>query len=540
MRKILVTVGLPYANGSLHLGHTLEHIQADIWVRWQKLCGNDCIFICGDDAHGTPIMLSAQKQNISPEDFITKIKTEHEKDCADFLIDFDNYYTTHSVENQDLVTSIYRQLQTNHDIDQHTIEQLYDAQAQMFLPDRFVKGTCPRCRAENQYGDSCEACGTTYSPAELINPLSVISNTTPIKKTSVHYFFKLEKYAALLQQWMKQALQPEIIHKLNEWFAVGLKPWDISRDEPYFGFQIPDHPNKYFYVWLDAPIGYMASFKNLCSKTKLDFAEYWRKNSPTELYHFVGKDIIYFHALFWPAILMSVNYREPTAIFTHGFLTINGQKMSKSRGTFITTRAYLNQLKPDYLRYYLAAKLTDSVDDIDLSFSDFISRVNSDLVGKIVNIASRCASFLSKNFNNKLAATCDAQLFANFLREAASLETAYEKREFGSAVRIIMALADQANQYIDQKKPWTLSKQSPTNSEIQQICTVGLNFFRLLILFLKPIVPQLAKDSENFLGIKPLTWNDRTSLLLDHQINAFKPLLQRIEEAQIKGLFSHE
>jgi len=536
MRKILVTNGLPYANGPLHLGHILEGVQTDIWVRWQKMRGNDCIYVCGEDAHGTPIMLSAQKQNLAPETFITTIKKQHADDFAGFYIDFDNFYTTHSEENQELAVAIYKKLQIRDDIEQKTIEQLYDPNANMFLPDRFVKGTCPRCKALNQYGDSCEICGATYSPTELIDPISAISGAKPIQKSSVHYFFKLEKYADMLKSWMKSALQPEIINKLNEWFAVGLKPWDISRDAPYFGFKIPDTEDKYFYVWLDAPIGYIASFKNLCVKRKnLNFDEYWQDGSKTELYHFVGKDVVYFHALFWPAILTGAGLRKPTAVFTHGLLTVNGQKMSKSRGTSITARDYLNQLNPEYLRYYLAAKLNNRIDDIDLNFDDFVARVNSDLVGKIVNIASRCTGFITKNFNSKLAPTCDKpELFADFSETAETIAHAYENREYSMAVRTIMSLADQANQYIDEKKPWTLNKQDPTNPEIQKICTVGLNLFRLLILYLKPILPKMAEESEQFLKIKPLTWEDRKTLLLNHEIANFKPLMIRIDKNNFK------
>jgi len=530
MRKILVTSGLPYANGPLHLGHILEYVQTDIWVRWQKISGNDCIFVCGEDAHGTPITLSAQKQNIPPETFITVISEQHQQDLADFLINFDNFYTTHSPENRELVTAIYNKLKANGDIAEQIIEQLYDPTAKMFLPDRMVKGECPRCHAPNQYGDSCEVCGATYSPTELIHPISAISGAEPIRKTSTHYFFKLEKYLGVIKEWMAQAVTPEIVHKLNEWFAVGLKPWDISRDAPYFGIPIPD-TDKYFYVWLDAPIGYIASFKNLSQRSDLNFDEYWRNDQATELYHFIGKDIMYFHALFWPAILTAANLRKPTAIFTHGFLTINGQKMSKSRGTFITARDYLKQLNPEYLRYYLAAKLNNRIDDIDLNFDDFIARVNSDLVGKIVNIASRCANFIAKNFKHRLAATCnETALFSAFSEAATAIAQAYENREYSLVVRTIMALADRTNQYIDEKKPWALNKQNPTDPEIQQICTVGLNAFRLLLLYLKPILPKMAEATEKFLQIAPLRWQDHEALLLDHEIADFKPLLQRIDK----------
>jgi methionyl-tRNA synthetase len=538
MAKILVTAALPYANGPIHLGHMVEYIQTDIWARWQKLQSNDCIFICGDDAHGTPIMLRAQQQGITPKELITKIKLEHEKDFAGFNISFDNYYTTHSKENQELVNSIYEKLCANNDIITKTITQYFDTQKNMFLPDRFIKGTCPRCKTPDQYGDNCEACGATYSPTELIDPVSVISGTKPIQKESEHYFFRLEKYSDMLKAWAASGhLQPAIANKLNEWFSIGLKQWDISRDAPYFGFAIPNAKDKYFYVWLDAPVGYMASFKNLCQRRpELSFDEYWNKTSATELYHFLGKDIIYFHSLFWPAILESSGFRKPTAIFTHGYLTVNGQKMSKSRGTFITAYDYLQNLNPEYLRYYFAAKLNSGIDDIDLNCDDFTLRVNSDLVGKVVNIASRCAGFINKNFSNQLATELDQEILLILAEAATSIAKAYTELEYSTAMRIIMGLADQVNQYIDTKKPWQLMKDISQQKEVQKICTTGLNAFRLLMIYLKPVLPQMAQDAEAFLNITPLNFQHRTQWLVNHTINTFKPLMQRVDKDKAKEL----
>jgi len=537
MRKILVTTALPYANGPLHLGHILEHIQADIWVRWQKMCGNSCLLLGGDDAHGTPIMLSAKERGTKPEEWIGNIYSEHLKDLQDFLIDYDNYYTTHSEENLELTLDIYKKLQKAGAIFSKTIEQAYDQTAQMFLPDRFIKGQCPRCKAEDQYGDSCEVCGATYAPSELINPVSSLSGKAPILKSSEHYFFDLEKQTEFLKNWTKESqhLQSAISHKLEEWFAQGLKAWDISRDAPYFGFQFPDHPDKYFYVWLDAPIGYLASLKNLTKKQPgISFTDYWEEKSQAEIYHFVGKDVIYFHALFWPAVLKVANLRTPTSIFTHGFVTVNGQKMSKSRGTFITARHYLEKFNPEYLRYYFAAKLSDGIDDIDLNFNDFASRVNSDLVGKVVNIASRSAAFINKHFQNRLASNLAApDLFQTFRDRSAKISSCYEERKYSEAVREIMNLADLANQYIDAKKPWSLAKDSTQMPKVQEVTTMGLNLFRLLILYLKPILPRLAEQSEDFLHIPPLTWQDLNKPLLDHEIAVFKPLMQRITPTEI-------
>lgn len=540
MRKILVTTALPYANGPIHLGHMLEQIQADIWVRWQKLQGNDCLFVCGDDAHGTPIMLSAQKQGISPEELIAAMQQQHERDSNNFNIGFDSYYTTHSPENQEFAQAIYKKLQENDDIEIKNVTQAYDPVAKMFLPDRFVKGTCPKCKAIGQHGDNCEICGATYSTTDLLDAVSVISGSKPTSKTSEHYFFRLEKYVSMLQEWLQSgAVQQEIANKMHEWFAQGLKSWDISRDAPYFGFSIPGAKDKYFYVWLDAPIGYMASFKKLCEREKnLDFAVYWQKNAQTELYHFVGKDIIYFHALFWPAILESSGLRKPTGIFVHGYLTINGQKMSKSRGTFILANDYIQSgLNPEYLRYYYAAKLNGGIDDIDLNLEDFVQRVNSDLVGKVVNIASRCAGFVSKHFNNQLAAELDApDLFAIFQENTSAIATAYERLDYNAAVRLIMSLADKANQYIDEKKPWQLVKQADALPEVHKICTMGLNLFRLLALYLKPILPKMVAEAENFLNVTPLLWKDHEQPLLNHTINQFLPLMQRIDIEKVNSL----
>ncbi|MCK4870465.1 MAG: methionine--tRNA ligase [Gammaproteobacteria bacterium] len=542
MRKILATSALPYANGPIHIGHMVEYIQTDIWVRFQKLRGNDCLYICGDDAHGTPIMLSAEKRGITPEELTKEIKTAHEQDFQKFNVDFDNFYTTHSDENRELVTAIYEKLKANGDIEVKTIEQAFDPEKEMFLPDRYVRGECPRCGAKDQYGDNCEVCSATYAPTDLKNPISVVSGATPIMKESEHYFFKLSNYKDTLQQWLKSNhLQPEVAHKLSEWFKEDLRDWDISRDAPYFGFKIPGSDNKYFYVWLDAPIGYIASLHNLAGHKDVNPEEYWDEGSNTELYHFIGKDIIYFHALFWPAILTSANLRKPTAVFVHGFLTVNGQKMSKSRGTFIRASDYLKHLDPEYLRYYFAAKLTSRIDDIDLNFEDFLQRVNSDLVGKVVNIASRCAGFIRKKFDNKLADELSSpELFNTFKDAAENIASLYEAREFNAAIREIMALADKANQYIDEQKPWVLAKQEGEKQNVQNICTMGLNLFRILMIYLKPVLPTMATNVEEFLNIAPLTWQDIKQPLLAHTINDFKPLMQRVEQEKIDALLEQE
>ncbi len=534
MRHIMVTSALVYANGPMHLGHILEQIQTDIWVRFQKMQGNDCLYISGDDAHGTPIMIAAQKASITPEELIAQIKLSHETDAAGFLVDFDNYYTTHSRENHNLTNFIYQQLQKNGDIETKTINQAFDLEAKMFLPDRYIKGTCPKCGTKDQHGDNCENCGATYTPTDLIDPISIISGKPPIQKASEHYFFNLNKYKEFLQNWTKQNLPIEIVNKLNEWLAAGLKSWDISRDEPYFGFEIPDKPGKYFYVWLDAPIGYFASLKNLSAKKSIDFEQYITNDSTIELYHFIGKDIVYFHTLFWPAILESAGLRKPTSVFTHGYLTVNGQKMSKSRGTFILAQDYLKYLNPEYLRYYFAAKLSAGIDDIDLNFDDFIKRNNSDLVGKVVNIASRLSGFINKHFAGILADQLDSpQLFDDVIKHANKIQAAFEGRNFAHAVRLIMEAADLANQYIDEQKPWALAKENPTAPKIQMVSTMGLNLYRLLMIFLKPITPKLVKDSEEQLQIAPLTWQDHKTPLLNHKIGEFKPLIQRIDPKNV-------
>jgi len=532
-RQILVTSALPYANGSIHLGHLVEYIQTDIWVRFQKLQGHHCYYVCANDAHGSPIMLRAEKEGISPEALISKVHTEHQQDFAEFAIGFDNFYTTHSPENQQFSNYIYQQLQANGHISRKTIQQAFDPERQMFLPDRFIRGECPRCGAADQYGDSCEVCGATYAPTELKNPVSVISGATPIEKESEHFFVDLQNFEAFLKEWANSGrLQAEVANKLNEWFDVGLQPWDISRDAPYFGFEIPDQPGKYFYVWLDAPIGYMASFKNLCDRKGLDFDSFWQIGSETELYHFIGKDIVYFHTLFWPAMLSGAHLRTPTAVFVHGFLTVNGQKMSKSRGTFIQARTYLNHLQPEYLRYYYAAKLSSGVDDIDLNLEDFIQRVNADLVGKFVNIASRCATFINKQFDGQLATQLeDIALYESFLDAGDAISDAYEAREYSKAVRDIMALADRANQYIDEKKPWVMAKQVDAETALQQVCTQGLNLFRVLMGYLAPILPLMRMQVENFLAA-PIVWRPEDPLL-NHKVEPFKPLMNRIEQKQI-------
>lgn len=539
-RKILITTALIYANGPLHLGHLVEYIQADIWSRFQNLQGNDCLYICGSDAHGTPIMIGAEKLGLTPTALVAKIHAEQRKDFHDFFVHFDHFTaTTHAPNNQALVNLVYQRLQEKGDISTQTIAQAYDPVKNMFLPDRYVKGQCPRCGAKDQYGDNCEVCGITYTPTELINPISTLSGATPIQKESVHYFFNLGNYTQQLQEWTRSGkLQPQVANKLAEWFETGLQSWDISRDAPYFGFEIPDAPGKYFYVWMDAPIGYMASFQELCeSRPELNFNDYWQRDDYAELYHFIGKDIIYFHALFWPAMLMGSQFRTPTAIFAHGFLTIDGQKMSKSRGTFITARDYLQQLNPEYLRYYFAAKLNQHVEDIDLNFTDFAQRINSDLVGKFVNIASRCAGFITKFFAGQLAAKLEnEQLFGDFVLKGDLIADLYERREYHQAVREIMALADIANQYIDAMKPWVLAKAPESLPQVQEICTTGLNAFKVLMVYLKPILPKTALAVETFLNAQPLTWENRGVVLLNHTINPFQPLLQRVDPAAIAAL----
>ncbi|NOR42510.1 MAG: methionine--tRNA ligase [Gammaproteobacteria bacterium] len=536
-RNILVTSALPYANGPIHLGHLVEYIQTDIWARFQRLRDNTCYYVCADDAHGTPIMLRARQDGITPEELIAATQKEHETDFADFLIDFDNYYTTHSDENKEFASSIYLKLRDEGHIKTQTIKQAYDPEAEMFLPDRFIKGTCPKCGADDQYGDNCEVCGATYDPTELKNPISAVSGATPIEKDSEQYFFKLSDFSEMLQQWLKEGhVQSEVANKLDEWFEEGLKDWDISRNAPYWGFEIPDAPGKYFYVWMDAPMGYMASFKNLCDKKGINFDDYWAADSKNELYHFIGKDIARFHTLFWPAVLDGAGYRKPSAVFCHGFLTVNGQKMSKSRGTFIKARTYLEHLNPEYLRYYYTAKLSSGVDDIDLNLEDFMQRVNSDLVGKVVNIASRCAGFITKKFDKQLSAELpDLDLYNDIVAAGEQIASHFENREYNKAVREIMAQADKANVYIDDNKPWVLIKEEGKEDDVQKICTQGLNMFRLLMTYLKPILPATAEKSETFLNTE-LKWSTIAKPLLSHGINKFKPLLTRIEKEQIDAI----
>lgn len=538
-RQLLVTSALPYANGPLHLGHLVGYIQADSWVRFQKMKGIQCTYVCGSDSHGTPIMLQAEKLGLTPEALVEKIFLEHQQDFSDFFVAFDNYYTTHSPENKELVETIFGRHQQKGNITKRVIKQAYDPIKNIFLPDRFIKGECPRCAAKDQYGDSCEVCGATYVPTDLKNPYSVLSGTKPIEKESEHYFFKLKNFETMLHDWTKAGhLQEQATNKLDEWFKDGLQEWDISRDAPYFGFKIPGEDEKYFYCWLDAPMGYIASFKNLCGKrSDLNFDEYWNKDSKTELYHFIGKDIMYFHALFWPAVLSGADFRTPTSIFVNGFLTINGQKMSKSRGTFIKARTYLDHLDPEYLRYYFAAKLSDRIEDIDINFDDFAQRVNADLVGKFVNIASRCASFLQKYFDGKLSTKIiEPKLYEEFVTAGDSIAEHIDKLEFSQAIRKIMLLADRANQYIDEKKPWSAIKEPARAEEVRDVCTLGINFFRLLMIYLKPILPNTAKKVEMLLNIPPLTWNDKNSPLLNHTINPFEPLMQRLDKKQIEEM----
>ncbi|MCF6188857.1 MAG: methionine--tRNA ligase [Cocleimonas sp.] len=537
-RKILVTSALPYANGPIHLGHMVEYIQTDIWARFQRLRGNSCIYVCADDAHGTPIMLRAQQEEITPQELIDNMKVEHERDFSDFNVAFDNFHSTHSDENKHFSEQIYLAAKEKGNINTKVVKQAYDPEANMFLPDRFVKGDCPKCGTSDQYGDNCESCGATYSTTELKNPYSVVSGATPIEKDSEHYFFKVSDYADFLKNWVNGgAVQKEIANKMNEWLDGGLNDWDISRDAPYWGFKIPGTEDKYFYVWLDAPIGYIASFKNYCDRTGTDFDEYWKADSETELYHFIGKDIAYFHTLFWPAVLKSADFRLPTAVFCHGFLMVNGEKMSKSRGTFIQARAYLDHLPAEPLRYYYAAKLNNTVDDIDLNLQDFQQRINSDLVGKVVNIASRCAGFISKKFEGKLSdSLADEALYQQFTDASDSIAQAYEDRRYSKAMREIMALADLANQYVDEKQPWVLAKDEDRQQEVQDICSQGLNMFRAIMVFLKPVLPELAEKSETFLNAGELQWNSVSSPLFGTEINKFKALMTRIEEDKVNAM----
>ena len=552
-RKILVTSALPYANGSIHLGHMVEHIQTDVWVRFQKLRGHECHYCCADDTHGTPVMLAAQKQGIAPEDMIAKVREEHLADFTGFFIGYDNYYSTHSPENKQFSQDIYRALKANGKIESRVIEQLFDPEKQMFLPDRFVKGECPKCHAADQYGDNCEVCGTTYSPTELIKPYSAVSGATPVLKESEHFFFKLGECADYLKQWtsgsttlsdgrVQPHLQPEALNKMNEWLGkdgeTALSDWDISRDAPYFGFEIPDAPGKYFYVWLDAPVGYMASFKNLCSRLGIEFDDYFRADSDTEMYHFIGKDILYFHALFWPAMLHFSGHRAPTGVFAHGFLTVDGQKMSKSRGTFITAKSYLEQkLNPEWMRYYIAAKLNSKIEDIDLSLQDFISRVNSDLVGKYVNIAARASGFIAKRFEGRLKDVSGSELLAKLASESETIAEAYESREYARALRDIMALADAVNEYTDANKPWELAKQAGQEARLHQVCSELINAFAVLSVYLAPVLPRVAEQAAAFLNLPALSWDMAAQTLpAGHAINQYKHLMQRVEQTQVDNL----
>ena len=538
MRKILVTSALPYANGSIHLGHLVEYLQTDIWVRNQKMSGNTCYYICADDAHGTPIMLKAKELDIRPEELIQKTYQEHVKDFEDFGIKFDNYYTTHSEENREYSEFIYNSLKENGDIKSQEIEQFYDESAKMFLPDRYIKGICPKCGAEDQYGDACEECGATYSPTELKKPISIISNTKPSTKKTEHFFFKLSNYTDYLKKWMKRdSVQSEIQNKLEEWLKDGLADWDITRDKPYFGFNIPGYDDKYFYVWLDAPVGYIASFKNMCDKKNINFDEFWNHESECELYHFIGKDIAYFHALFWPAMLEASNFRSPNSIYCHGFLTVDGEKMSKSRGTFFNARTYLNHLNPEYLRYYFASRLTNTIEDIDLNLSDFQARVNSDLVGKIINIGSRCARFINKDFGNELASELNNnKLHDNIIENKNEIIKNYEDRKYSANIRLITSLADEVNKYLDEEKPWVQIKDNNNRGHVQKVCTDGLNMFKVLAGYLKPIIPDCVDKIEKILQCESISWENIDNQLISKNIDKFEPIINRIDSESIESM----
>jgi methionyl-tRNA synthetase len=537
-RHILVTSALPNANGSIHLGHMLEHVQTDIWVRFQRMQGHECIYVCADDTHGTAIMLKAEERGVSPEALIETIKEEHEQDFRAFQISHDNYHSTHSPENQAFSNEIYTKLKDAGQIRKKEVDQLYDPEKNMFLADRFIVGACPRCKTEGQYGDNCEACGATYDATELINPVSKVSGAKPILKASTHIFFALSNFTEFLKQWTRSGtLNDQVANKLSEWLEAGLKDWDISRDAPYFGFEIPDEPGKYFYVWLDAPVGYMASFENLLGQQgRNDFIEYWKDDSSFEVHHFIGKDIINFHALFWPAMLKTAGYRTPTRLHVHGFITVNGQKMSKSRGTFINASTYAKHLDPEYIRYYFATKLSDSIDDMDINLEDFVQKVNSDLVGKVVNIASRCAGFINKQFDATLASKSGNPLVEELAQASDEIASLYDQDEFGKATRLIMSLADKANQYIAEQEPWSKIKDPANAEQVHQVCSDGINMFRLLIGYLKPILPGLAEKAEAFLNIEPLSWADLTAPLTSHKINKFKPLMIRIEPKTVAAM----
>jgi len=540
MRKIIATSALPYANGPIHLGHLVEYLQTDIWVRSQKMAGNECLYICADDAHGTPIMLKAQELKITPEKLIDKIYKQHIKDFSDFHIEFDNYHSTHSDENKKFSEYIFNQLKERGDIVSKTINQFYDEKAQMFLPDRYIKGECPKCHAKDQYGDSCEECGGTYLSTDIINPISTVSDTKPVTKKTDHFFFKLSSYETFLKKWISNnATQTEIKNKLNEWLSDGLVDWDITRDTPYFGFNIPGTKDKFFYVWLDAPIGYIASHKNYCEKNDKNFDEYWKSDSNCELYHFIGKDIAYFHALFWPAMLEGSGFRKPNAVYCHGFLTINGEKMSKSRGTFLNARTYLNHLNPEYLRYYFASRLADKIEDIDLNFDDFQSRVNSDLVGKIINIGSRCSKFINKDFSNELSTTFNnKKLINNCLSHLDEIINNYEGRKFSTNVRLISSMADDINKYLDEEKPWVKIKDKNNHELVQKICTDGMNLFRILIGYLKPVLPKISEKVENIMQCEPINWENIKDSILSKKIQEFKPIITRIDKDSLEGMIN--
>lgn len=536
-RRILVTSALPNANGSIHLGHLMEHIQTDIWVRFQRMRGHECIYVCADDTHGTATMLRAEELETTPELLIQQVNAEHQADFQEFLISHDNYYSTHSLENQEMSSLIYERLDKAGQIATKSVDQLYDPEKEMFLADRFIVGACPKCKSEDQYGDNCEVCGATYDATDLINPVSKISGATPVLKESKHFFFSLSNFNEFLSNWTRSGtLQDQVTNKLSEWLDAGLQDWDISRDAPYFGFEIPGEPGKFFYVWLDAPIGYMASFKNWCEENNVNFGDFWDQDSDCEVHHFIGKDIVNFHALFWPAMLDTAGFRTPTKVHAHGFVTVDGQKMSKSRGTFINARTYLDHLDPEYLRYYFAAKMSGSVDDLDINLDDFVQRVNSDVVGKVVNIASRCAGFINKQFDGELSSSANNPLIAEFAGASEVIAAHYESKDYGKALREIMALADKANQFIDEHKPWVMIKEEGKRSEVQQVCSDGINFFKGLVTFLKPVLPSLAEKSEAFLNVPALTWSDAGQPLVSHRINKFKPLMTRIETEKVDAI----
>ena len=538
-RDILVTSALPYANGPIHLGHMLEYIQTDIWVRYQKLRGENCTYVCADDAHGAAIMLKAEQLGLTPEQQIANVQKEHERDFAAFHVGFDNFHSTHSEENRELSSLIYQRNKDKGYIVDREITQLFDPEKEMFLADRFVKGECPKCGAADQYGDNCEVCSATYAATELKNPYSTVSGSKPIEKPTTQLFFDLPQFQDMLKEWTRSGtLQEGMANKLSEWLEAGLQQWDISREAPYFGFEIPGYPGKYFYVWLDAPIGYMASFKNLCDRQEgLDFDHYWKKDSSAELYHFIGKDIINFHGLFWPAMLTGADFRTPTGVYSHGFVTVNGQKMSKSRGTFIKAETYLQHLDPEYLRYYYGVKLGNRIDDIDLNLEDFAQRVNSDLVNKLVNIASRCAGFIKKKFDNTLSENIAApELLKEFQDSGDVIAEFYENREFGQALRTIMSLADKANQYIDEQKPWVYIKEEDKQEQVKDTCSMGINLFRILMIYMKPVLPVMATNAEAFLNVAPLTWDDKDHVLTNHEVKKFKPLMQRVEMDKVNAM----